>query len=355
MNRKTTILLAILILFSLILNVSYVYAINKKDSFFEVNKQELYQGEILEMTLDISNIDYEKFEFKLNSNIETNKIYADENVEIDNNNNVVSINIDKTNMELNKISLYYEIPDSLDVGTKIELIAQILAEVQLENEDNIEETITNNEVLNTINTNNDMKNTENSENIENNTEIKVVAEQKVEVIVVEKDEEQEEQKPTDNIEQGENQEDFQKPNGITNSDMPENNEISNKPSSNMPNTTPSVQISQVNYNSQMMNLSSNSLQVDNTGIYNGSGNNYLSSLTIEGVELNTEFNKENGTYFIEVTEKTELNVSAVAESEEAKVCITGEKNLKSGDNKILISVTAENGNVRYYRIFVTNN
>ena len=184
MNRKTTILLAILILFSLILNVSYVYAINKKDSFFEVNKQELYQGEILEMTLDISNIDYEKFEFKLNSNIETNKIYADENVEIDNNNNVVSINIDKTNMELNKISLYYEIPDSLDVGTKIELIAQILAEVQLENEDNIEETITNNEFLNTINTNNDMKNTENSENIENNTEIKVVAEQKVEVIVV---------------------------------------------------------------------------------------------------------------------------------------------------------------------------
>ena len=29
--------------------------------------------------------------------------------------------------------------------------------------------------------------------------------------------------------------------------------------------------------------------------------------------------------------------------------------MKPGDNKILISVTAENGDVRYYRVFVTNN
>ena len=94
---------------------------------------------------------------------------------------------------------------------------------------------------------------------------------------------------------------------------------------------------------------------EETAVYNGSNNNYLASLEIEGESLNTIFNKENTTYFVKTSDKTQLNVNVVAESSDAKVYITGNDNLKNGDNKVLISVIAENGDVRYYRVFVTNN
>lgn len=79
------------------------------------------------------------------------------------------------------------------------------------------------------------------------------------------------------------------------------------------------------------------------------------SIKIEGEKLNTTFNKENLTYFVQTTGKTKLNLKVTAEDDDAKVYVTGNENLKKGNNKILISVTAENGDVRYYRVFVTNN
>lgn len=88
--------------------------------------------------------------------------------------------------------------------------------------------------------------------------------------------------------------------------------------------------------------------------YNGSNNNYLSSLEIEGVQLTTDFNKEKSTYFATAQNIETITVTAVAEDSSSKVAITG-TNLKSGENKVLISVAAENGDVRYYRIFVTKN
>ncbi|MBQ9625399.1 MAG: hypothetical protein IJR47_04745, partial [Clostridia bacterium] len=90
----------------------------------------------------------------------------------------------------------------------------------------------------------------------------------------------------------------------------------------------------------------------NNAVYNGSGNNYLSTLEIEGISLNTNFNKENTTYFITVQDKESLSINTVAEDENAKVYITGNSGLAKGDNKVLISVTAENGAVRHYRVFV---
>ena len=60
------------------------------------------------------------------------------------------------------------------------------------------------------------------------------------------------------------------------------------------------------------------------------------------------------TYFAEVENQSSVNVSVTKEDETATVCITGNDSLKSGENKILISVTAENGDVRYYRIFIEN-
>ena len=90
----------------------------------------------------------------------------------------------------------------------------------------------------------------------------------------------------------------------------------------------------------------------NQATYNGSNNNYLSNLEIEGIELNTAFNKENGTYFINTNSTDSINITATAEDSTAKISIAGNNNIQEGNNKILISVTAENGNVRYYRIYV---
>ena len=47
-----------------------------------------------------------------------------------------------------------------------------------------------------------------------------------------------------------------------------------------------------------------------------------------------------------------ININAIAEDDSAKVTVYGNNNIKSGKNKVLISVTSENGNVRFYRVFV---
>lgn len=90
--------------------------------------------------------------------------------------------------------------------------------------------------------------------------------------------------------------------------------------------------------------------------YNGSDNNYLSSLVVDAYDLNKTFSKDNSTYFINVAKDTEsIKITATAEESTAKVCIYGNADLSNSSNKILISVTAENGNVRNYRIYVNKN
>lgn len=95
---------------------------------------------------------------------------------------------------------------------------------------------------------------------------------------------------------------------------------------------------------------------EQTVTYNGSDNNYLSDLSVNGYTLNKEFSKENSTYFITVEKDvSSLEIIANADDEASSVCIYGTEEIADGTSKILISVTAENGNVRNYRIYVTKN
>ena len=90
-------------------------------------------------------------------------------------------------------------------------------------------------------------------------------------------------------------------------------------------------------------------------IYKGSQNNYLKSLSINGVELKNGFKKTTVDYFA-ILEKKELNevtVNVVAEDSSAIVTIYGNTNLTEGKNKILINVIAENGDTRTYRIYLS--
>lgn len=101
-------------------------------------------------------------------------------------------------------------------------------------------------------------------------------------------------------------------------------------------------------------FSGNSTSTTQTVTYNGSQNNYLSSLSVTNYSLNTEFNKTNNTYFISVgADVTNIDISYEENDSTQTVKIYGNKNLSVGLNKVLISVTAENGSVREYRIYVT--
>jgi len=86
---------------------------------------------------------------------------------------------------------------------------------------------------------------------------------------------------------------------------------------------------------------------------NKSKNNFLSSLTIDGIELETEFNKDTLEYTATAKPETTLiNINAQLEDSSAKAEGTGEKEVKTGTNSFEIKVTAENGDTRVYKLVV---
>ena len=85
-----------------------------------------------------------------------------------------------------------------------------------------------------------------------------------------------------------------------------------------------------------------------------STNSYLSSITVDGFELNEEFDKESLEYTLTVPYDTEkIKINAQLEDSNAKVTGVGEVNVSTGLNTFEIIVTAENGSKRTYSLKVT--
>lgn len=85
-----------------------------------------------------------------------------------------------------------------------------------------------------------------------------------------------------------------------------------------------------------------------------SSNNNLSSLTIEGYNLDKEFKKEVTEYSVVVeNDVKKIKINAQLDDSNAKVEGTGEVEVKEGNNKIEIKVTAEDGSTKTYVINVT--
>ena len=85
-----------------------------------------------------------------------------------------------------------------------------------------------------------------------------------------------------------------------------------------------------------------------------STNNYLTSLTIDGYSLDKQFNKETLEYNTTVPASVEkIKINAQLADSSAKVTGTGEHVVKTGANKFEIKVTAENGDVKTYKLNVT--
>lgn len=82
-----------------------------------------------------------------------------------------------------------------------------------------------------------------------------------------------------------------------------------------------------------------------------SSDNYLSSLKIEGYDI--DFDKEKQEYSLDVDEDvSSINITATANDKNANVIGTGNIKLTDGINNIKITVVAENGNERVYTITV---
>lgn len=85
-----------------------------------------------------------------------------------------------------------------------------------------------------------------------------------------------------------------------------------------------------------------------------SKNNNLKSLSVEGLKLSPTFNKNTTEYKVEANSNTEkVKVTASKEDSKASISGTGEHSVTEGDNKIKVSVTAENGSIKTYTIIVT--
>lgn len=85
----------------------------------------------------------------------------------------------------------------------------------------------------------------------------------------------------------------------------------------------------------------------------GSPNNWLSTLTVEGYELEFDGNKTSGYSIIVPESVSSVNISAKAISSKAKIEGIGKIDLNPGTNNIKIIVTAENGNKKTYYIDIT--
>ena len=113
MNKKIQIITSMILLI-LMLGVQVSYAIsgtNNENGFFSVNSEEIAQKEILKITFDLNKIEYDNFKIVLNSNINNNELFTDDNVTINEESNAVVINIDKNKLNLNKIEMSYVVPE----------------------------------------------------------------------------------------------------------------------------------------------------------------------------------------------------------------------------------------------------
>lgn len=289
----------------------------KKKSFLKYQKLGVTKDENVEMVINLDSINYEKFIFKLKSdeNIEDIEV-TDEQVDIEKNNDEIIMEIDKKNNQLENITLSYSINDDKKVGDKIKFTATII------NYDNEEETQSIETYIEIIEKNtDDSDQSKDEQNKPENNQTGNLENNKTENI---------ENNKTEDIVNDDLK--IEQPNNINNEKLTTNN--SQKSASNI--------------------VVTESNKKDMGAVtYNGSNNNYLSDLSIENYDLNKEFTKENSTYFLEIENSIDkLNIIANSEDENATVCIYGNENLQTGNNKILISVTAENGNVRYYRIYI---
>ena len=356
-NKKriiTSIILGIVIITIAITQFAYGNDFNKEQTaqsgFFTTDKTNVAQNSYVTMNIDLSSIDYENFKFTLtaDSNLEGN---VSQNTESTSNANEMTTNADgntititakKSEIELGKIILYYKVPTTLAIGSNITLTAKIESLDETQNN-----TVSNNETVNntitgtnsivqtnqtTINTsvNNTTSNSTSGTNSNTASELYKVA--TVQLTVV-----KEENTNVGNNTTGQNQ------SNTNNMQLIQNNSNIGQEQKMTETATSSSQSKQTTTS-----------KTSTSETYKGSYINYLTDISINGYSIVPEFSMTNTTYMLEVENDVEsIDISTTKYDSSSIVKIYGNNNLQVGQNKVLISVTAENGSVRTYRIYVT--
>lgn len=110
----------------------------------------------------------------------------------------------------------------------------------------------------------------------------------------------------------------------------------------------------VSYNGQTKYVASSLLTSTKPAEETKSNNANLKSLVVENFDIIPNFSSDVTEYTLDVTsEVTELSIKAEPEDSKATVTIKGEKELKEGENTVIISVDAEDGTTKLYEIKVT--
>lgn len=302
---------------------------SESQEIFYTSNDHASPGDVITMSIDLSKIDYQNFEFSLTSSTNINNIStADEIVSSTTENNEFKIISNKADVNMNKIDLYYKIPEDIAIGSKISFEGTIQEYVN-NTEDNVEDEseVKSGEELEFTEGAEETEKSEEDKITNSNTESKTVT---ITIDIVEK-----ESSDTENL---------------------DNNKTENEQGTDIAGQQSNGQNTKTSTSSQMSSSKSSMTGVSNqeTVTYEGDCNNYLESLSIEGYELTPVFLKTNNTYFINIgSDVSSLSITAKAESDDAKVNIYGNSNLEDGENKILIFVTAENSDVRTYRIYAT--
>ncbi len=293
-------LISIFLIVLLFFSISFVYAENEQDEIVFAKNSEVDITENIEIILNIEKIEYSNFLVTVESDLDMDQLEETDELEVTKNSDNVQINIDKETTTLNQLTLSYKIPENYNIGDNIVFNISI-------------------------------KNNESEEEI-----LKVV-----EIKIVDKTEENNEL------------------NEITPSNNNENVNVNDRNINNENNEKEQVQ-DNFSQNVKMSTQSSfsngtNERQNAETITYNGSSNNYLSDLYVTGYDFTESFNKDNETYFLTVN-NDESGLTTVPEPEEEKstVKIYGNEEINVGTNKILVTVTAEDGSIRNYRIYVTS-
>lgn len=317
---------------------------NKQSSeFFYSDKTVASPGELVTMSIDLAQVEYENFEFLLTSDANISNVTpAESDVDTQTENNSLKIISSKSNINMNKIDLYYKIPENVEIGSKISFTGIIQNCSEGLDDSSLEDNPQDSEEENASNdyTENSNVNSDRNDNTNQNESTKEIT---ITINIIEK----EDNGNSNDVKNEENKSNEDK-NQIQDNSKQSNSAISTKQISTQTN------VSKTQGTQSSLKMSSSENSDGQTVIYNGESNNYLSSLIVEGYEITEEFLKTSNTYFINVDKDvTNVNVLATAEEDNARITIYGNDNIKEGENKILISVTAENGEVRVYRVYVT--
>lgn len=110
----------------------------------------------------------------------------------------------------------------------------------------------------------------------------------------------------------------------------------------------------VTYNGQIKYVAKN--LITETKPEEKSNNTNLQTLVIEGVELTPTFSANVTEYTVKLTNYKEQSLKINAEPEDTKstVKVEGNEEIKIGENVISITVTAEDGTTKVYKVTVTN-